>query len=181
MSDYIGITEAQSNPFAPLTSELVKQLRDNPIAIAEGAAGAPRLYLRSLEQLEAGDQIRSRRDEEREFEGAAVENPIYSFSFIQFGAIRVRYDVRVTSGSGTARVRRIRNGVSTVVNSFSVTNTSYTTVSVDVSVIAGDTILVTGEAGAANVIVFRNLRFSTGGQDLWPGSSVRLEGNRAAT
>ena len=41
MSDYIGITEAQSNPFAPLTSELVKQLRDNPIAIAEGAEGAP--------------------------------------------------------------------------------------------------------------------------------------------
>ena len=40
---YIGITEAQSNPFAPLTSELVKQLRDNPIAIAEGASGAPRL------------------------------------------------------------------------------------------------------------------------------------------
>ena len=43
MSDYIGITEAQSNPFAPLTSELVKQLRDNPIAIAEGALGAPRV------------------------------------------------------------------------------------------------------------------------------------------
>ena len=43
MSDYIGITEAQSNPFAPLTSELVKQLRDNPIAIAEGAEGAPRV------------------------------------------------------------------------------------------------------------------------------------------
>ena len=41
MADYIGITEAQSNPFAPLTSELVKQLRDNPIAIAEGSAGAP--------------------------------------------------------------------------------------------------------------------------------------------
>lgn len=39
---YIAVTEPQSNPFAPLTSELVKQLRDNPIAIAEGAAGAPR-------------------------------------------------------------------------------------------------------------------------------------------
>ena len=43
MADYIGITEAQSNPFAPLTSELVKQLRDNPLAIAEGAEGAPRV------------------------------------------------------------------------------------------------------------------------------------------
>ena len=41
MADYLEITEAQSNPFAPLTSELVKQLRDNPLAIAEGTAGAP--------------------------------------------------------------------------------------------------------------------------------------------
>ena len=48
MADYIGITEAQSNPFAPLTSELVKQLRDNPIAIAGGAAGAPRNHGKSL-------------------------------------------------------------------------------------------------------------------------------------
>ena len=48
MADYIGITEAQSNPFAPLTSELVKQLRDNPIAIAEGAAGAPPILGRAL-------------------------------------------------------------------------------------------------------------------------------------
>ena len=42
MADYIGITEAQSNPFAPLTSELVKQLRDNPIATIKSAPGAPR-------------------------------------------------------------------------------------------------------------------------------------------
>ena len=49
MADYIGITEAQSNPFAPLTSELVKQLRDNPIAIAQGAAGAPRVERAAIE------------------------------------------------------------------------------------------------------------------------------------
>ena len=40
---YIPITEEQSNPFAPLTSELIKQLRDNPIAIAAGLSGAPRI------------------------------------------------------------------------------------------------------------------------------------------
>ena len=43
MTDYIGITEAQTNPFAPLTSELVKQLRDNPLAIAVGNDSAPRI------------------------------------------------------------------------------------------------------------------------------------------
>ena len=43
MSTYIAVTEAQSNPFAPNTSELIKQLRDNPIAIAQGAPGAPKV------------------------------------------------------------------------------------------------------------------------------------------
>ena len=51
MSSYIGITEAQSNPFAPLTSELVKQLRDNPLAIAQGAAGAPKVVSEGLDMF----------------------------------------------------------------------------------------------------------------------------------
>ena len=55
MTDYIGITEAQSNPFAPLTSELVKQLRDNPIAIAEGATGAPRVQGNAIVDKEVVD------------------------------------------------------------------------------------------------------------------------------
>ena len=50
MADYIGITEAQSNPFAPLTSELVKQLRDNPIAIADGAPGAPKIQYDAIDE-----------------------------------------------------------------------------------------------------------------------------------
>ena len=48
MATYIEVTEAQSNPFAPVTSELIKQLRDNPIAISEGAATALRNQPRSL-------------------------------------------------------------------------------------------------------------------------------------
>lgn len=43
MADYIPITEGQSDPEAPVDSSLIKRLRDNPIAIAEGAAGAPKV------------------------------------------------------------------------------------------------------------------------------------------
>ena len=46
---YIAITEEQSNPFAPITSELLKQLRDNPLAIAGGLEGAPRNVPLSLD------------------------------------------------------------------------------------------------------------------------------------
>lgn len=43
MTSYITITDAETDPSAPLTSELAKKWRDNPIAIIEGATGAPRV------------------------------------------------------------------------------------------------------------------------------------------
>lgn len=43
MTSYITITDAETDPSAPLTSELAKKWRDNPIAIAEGSTGAPKI------------------------------------------------------------------------------------------------------------------------------------------
>lgn len=43
MTSYITITDAETDPSAPLTSELAKKWRDNPIAIAEGEDLAPRV------------------------------------------------------------------------------------------------------------------------------------------
>ena len=43
MTDYIPITESETDPGAPATSELAKKWRDNPLAIAEGSVGAPRV------------------------------------------------------------------------------------------------------------------------------------------
>lgn len=43
MPAYIPITELETDPGAPGTSELWKKWRDNPIAIAEGATSAPRV------------------------------------------------------------------------------------------------------------------------------------------
>jgi len=41
MTSYITITDTETDPSAPLTAELAKKWRDNPIAIAEGSTGAP--------------------------------------------------------------------------------------------------------------------------------------------
>jgi hypothetical protein len=49
MPSYIPITDTQIDPDAPLTSQLAYQWRDNPIAIADGAAGAPRIARLALE------------------------------------------------------------------------------------------------------------------------------------
>lgn len=43
MADYRTIADAEVDPDAPLTSSLGYAWRDNPIAIAEGATGAPRV------------------------------------------------------------------------------------------------------------------------------------------
>ena len=43
MTDYTSIADSQIDPKAPVTSELLTAYRDNPIAIAEGAAGAPKI------------------------------------------------------------------------------------------------------------------------------------------
>lgn len=49
MVAYITITEPETDPGAPGTSELWKKWRDNPIAIAEGAAGAPKVLGQALD------------------------------------------------------------------------------------------------------------------------------------
>ena len=43
MVDYIPIAETEDDPEAPITSSWGKRVRNNPIAIAEGASGAPRI------------------------------------------------------------------------------------------------------------------------------------------
>lgn len=43
MTSYITITDAETDPEAPLTATLAKKWRDNPIAITEGSAGAPKI------------------------------------------------------------------------------------------------------------------------------------------
>lgn len=49
MADYTTITDTQVDPEAPITSELMSALRDNPIAITEGASGAPRVQTAAIQ------------------------------------------------------------------------------------------------------------------------------------
>ena len=56
MADFTPIPDTALDPDAPLTSELAYAWRDNPIAIAEGAVGAPKVMGKALDTLLAGDQ-----------------------------------------------------------------------------------------------------------------------------
>ena len=48
MADYITVVDSSVDPDAPLTSDLMYRLRDNPIAIAEGSIGAPKVRSEAL-------------------------------------------------------------------------------------------------------------------------------------
>lgn len=49
MADYTTIADSQVDPEAPITSELMSALRDNPLAIAEGATGAPKIQTAGIQ------------------------------------------------------------------------------------------------------------------------------------
>lgn len=49
MASYIEITDSEIDPESPGTTSLFTRIRDNPIAIAEGATGAPRIAAGALD------------------------------------------------------------------------------------------------------------------------------------
>ena len=168
MTTYIGITEAQSNPFAPLTSELVKQLRDNPIAIAEGAPDAPRVEAMAMQGSVAGGNLlfgtggtgvvyASDSDESDTF------FPDATFKATTSCEVRVSAEY-ARSGSGAASLRIWKNG--TAVLTETKTPTSYSTHSVDISLEAGDIVRVSGagDTSGGSSCTVRNIRYLVGSQ-----------------
>jgi hypothetical protein len=155
-----------------------------------------------FETLTAGTQIRSRLDAEATTgsESAVLR---HSWNFMQFGTVRISYDQRAVGGtynSGpdtfngtggcTVQVQRNRNGVVTTLDTESVvtpgvgsgSSVAYTTRTYDAAVVPGDVLTVqyyqSGTATGTGLAYIRNVRFQTGGENLWPGpGEVLLEGN----
>jgi hypothetical protein len=158
----------------PWSSPLAMGMRDNPIAIAEGAPGAPGVRVGALQRLAPGDQVRSRLD-------ALMVASGHSFAFSQAGTIRVTFEHRhELNGGGSGVVTRTRNGVGTVLATFANTG-AFVARSVDCPVLPGDRIRIENIGGSATGNhELKNQRFQTNGQDLWPGAEAYLEGNTYA-
>lgn len=57
MADYIPVIDSSVDPDAPLTSDLMYRLRDNPIAIAEGSVNAPKVRSGALNLATAAGNV----------------------------------------------------------------------------------------------------------------------------
>jgi len=181
MAVYVTITDSQLDPDAPLTSQLAYQWRDNPEAMFEGAAGAPRLQLAALENPTAGAVTRSKNN------GPAISLTTtyvdaHSFGFGQTGTVRVTAEHRVDGGAGGESrlvISRWRNSVSTDLVTYATSSSTYVARSLDVSIIPGDTVIIYhalfgGTGSPVSQVI--NAAFSTNGEALWPFAEfVRME------
>jgi hypothetical protein len=173
MADYTTITDAQVDPEAPITSELMSALRDNPIAIAEGAVGAPRIVADTFNGAVAGSTLLfSALGTNVTFSSGAlspnfIDVPGARFRAVTSGTVRVSFEYAASPSTGqNVTVQVTKNGTS--VFSQSKTTATYTTHTVDVSYVAGDVINVRGQGGTTggseptfNSAVIRNVQYLT--------------------
>lgn len=136
----------------PITSSQGLALRDNPIAIAEGAAGAPRITNLAHPEFAVGTEVLDY------VTPWGVDVPIgfnaggggsgtifeyyWSFTGMRGGALRVTANIKVSSASQVARMAILRNGV--VLGELTSNSTSDDLQVLDFLFSAGDQIMVRG-------------------------------------
>jgi hypothetical protein len=177
MADYTTITDAQVDPEAPITSELMSALRDNPIAIAEGAVGAPRIRTTALQGPVAGtDHLIMRLQEDAtaieavsSFPGVGLNNRASLASHLGVtclvpGTITAYFEHRVGSGGSAAVARILKNG--SQVASWSTFSFTFVARSVNISVEVGDVIIFQQHTGGSgNTAEWRFLRIYSNNPD----------------
>ena len=167
MADWTELDTNTLLPGEPLTSAKALAFFENPVALAEGAADAPRNQLKSLPRLVAGSSVRSTRTVS--VPPDTGQNVILNHGIIQIGTIRASM---TRSSTGSVTISRIRNGTSVTL----VTDTygQDVTITADVYVIPGDQLICSADDTSATV----SATLSVAGGDLWPSiTGGKLEGN----
>lgn len=138
MTSYITITDAETDPSAPLTAELAKKWRDNPIAITEGASGAPKIFVGAMYPPNAGSGIQRNclptgSISETSPSTSVIKQDVPSSFVTAIVAGTIRYIITFTKTQGSF-LDVYKNGV--VVQQYTTAQTGAT---VDITLAAGDT------------------------------------------
>jgi hypothetical protein len=147
----------------------VTALRDNPVAIAEGAAGAPRNVLGSLSRLVNGAEIKIRKDGPGLAGGNTPSNTfttIFSTGFMQAGSASITYEFRRQGANvnRTARILRTRASTTTTLQTDTTSSTSYQLRTLTLDILPGDIYFIEGDGffdgniGSGGKTEFRNVR-----------------------
>jgi hypothetical protein len=171
MADWTTIPDSSLEPGKPIRAIDGLALRDNPIAIAQGAVGAPRIATAALFPPSAGDAHIIMRLQEEEISGAFanyqsvfLHNRFSHSSHLGVtvlvpGVIRCSLRHRVVQIGDPSEVRVLRNGA--VVQTWSTLSTANQTRVVDVAVNVGDAIIFqqrTSTVNQPNLVAWSQLR-----------------------
>tara|TARA_R110000851_G_scaffold200201_5_gene351347 strand:- start:777 stop:1292 length:516 start_codon:yes stop_codon:yes gene_type:complete len=171
MASWVDPIDTETDPDAPLKSELAKRWDNNVIAALEGAPGAQRLALGAIEDITAGVSVRHSYTK-LITSGAGLS---YEFGFLQSGIIRF-LGSRTVATTTSCVVTRYRNGVAT-----SILSTGIAAPTADIDVLPFDILLIAWTTSGIDTTVTTNLQ--TNGENLWcanPTSTVGVTGNTFA-
>lgn len=162
-TDLTSLTDAGD----PITDDLMSALRDNPVAIAEGATGAPGIQFPALESITAGTEVRWNKNTTNATSSTNYVN-VGTTYVGQTGVVRIEADHRTTAGGAASDLRIQRNGVT--VGTWSTTNTSFVTRSVDVTLTDLWNVITFEHRTASGAVSVeaRNYRLFTNGEIIWP-------------
>lgn len=157
MTDYISITEAQTDPGAPFTSDLAKQYRDNPIAIAEGAVGAPRIQVGAFPETTVGTTVKY------ESNGSVATTSstytkVLSGKFLGRGALTIEF----SKGPFGATARVTKNGVNVYTNT-----DGPGTYTFNLAYDVGDRFSIDYKSTSGDSMNLSSVKLKTGGEDLF--------------
>jgi hypothetical protein len=149
MADYTTITDAQVDPEAPITSELMSALRDNPLAIAEAAATAPRIAPRAIDSLLAGPVSNS--FPQYSFGGTTVLATLTDLDdcYVLFAAGTIRVD---NPGSSSMKVELSSDNGSTWVDSVTIAEATDTSSANDPAIDTGGNLVPMVGYNAARIV-----------------------------
>lgn len=176
MTDYLPIALSDIDRDSPVNQPLMTALRDNPIAIAEGSSGAPRVQLNAFPNLTPGATVKLHVIRS-ETTGSGTTGPLFVVNIMQYGTLTYRVQAKMTIGSGVINLTRLRAGAATVVASPTLTS-SYVYYSADIAVQPGDQLYCNISTTGDWAIV--NGQILTGGEDLFPASFFGFYENMGA-
>ena len=141
MADWTNLPNAAVGVGGLPSGTTVTALRDNPIAIAEGALGAPRLSGRPIlaapqSRLVAGDNTFQSRTGEVSGQSGFPGSLVMGWRAMPGGQVRVSFGLRSSDGESTARGRIVVNG--SIIIEEATTSDTFVTFVNDVSINFGD-------------------------------------------
>lgn len=154
MADWTTITETATDPDSPVTSSLIKALRDNPVAITEAASGAPRINVAAFTSPVAGTADIVARI--RNLTATSVIVNSDPINVVRSGVIRLTFNAIMGGAGASVNVRRLGSTDDIVFTASS--SGSY---SVDITITRGQVLYLTA-GGASGTTSVSAITFQSG-------------------